>query len=70
MGHSRAPKTQTMRTENAVACATHLRDLRRAHGHAPPDIVVARQSVPQRLAAEPASSNCTSPGELCAELAR
>ncbi len=66
----RAPKTQTERAESAGACAAHLRDLKRAHGRAPPDFAVARRSVPLRLSPEPASSFCTSPGQLCAELVR
>ena len=65
----RAPKTQTERAENASACAAHLRDLRRAHRGPPPDIVLPRRSVPLRLSPEPVASYCTSPGQLCAELA-
>jgi hypothetical protein len=72
MGHTRArrraPKTQTMRAESAGACAAHLRDLKRAHGHAPPDVVLPRRSVPDRISAEPTGSFYTSPGALCAEL--
>jgi|HubBroStandDraft_6_1064221.scaffolds.fasta_scaffold547939_2 hypothetical protein len=74
MGHARvrrrAPKTQSMRAENADACAAHLRDLKKAHGHAPPDVLVPRSSVPARLSGEATSSFCTSPGALCAELVR
>lgn len=66
----RALKTQTMRAKSASACAAHLSDLQRAHGHAPPDVVSPQSSVPARLSPEPASSFCTSPGALCAELVR
>jgi hypothetical protein len=45
-----------------------LRDLRRAHGAPPPDVAEPRRSVPARLSPEPASSSCTSPAALCAEL--
>jgi hypothetical protein len=74
MGHARvrrrAPKTQTMRAENADACAAHLRDLRKAHGHPPPDVPLPQNSVPTRLTGEATSSFCTSPAALCAELVR
>jgi hypothetical protein len=74
MGHARvrrrAPKTETLRAENAGACAAHLRDLRKAHGAPPPDIVLPQRSVPVRLSGEPTASFCTSPGALCAELVR
>jgi hypothetical protein len=74
MGHARvrrrAPKTQSMRAENAEACAAHLRDLKKAHGHAPPDVPLPQSSVPTRLSGEATSSFCTSPGALCAELVR
>ncbi len=66
----RAPKTQTERAEQASACAAHLRDLRRAHGAPPPDAVSPGRSVPLRPSAEPIASFCTSPGQLCAELAQ
>ena len=66
----RAPKTQTERMENVIACRRHLRDLREAHGQAPPDVAIATTSVPMRIAAEPTSSYCTSPAALCAELVR
>jgi hypothetical protein len=66
----RAPKIQTARAENASACAAHLRDLQRAHGRAPADVVVSQRSVPARLSPEPTGSYCTSPGQLCAELVK
>jgi hypothetical protein len=52
-----------------AACAAHLRDLKRAHRQAPPDVEVAQGSIPRRLSPEP-NSYCTSPAELCAELVR
>ena len=67
-GRRRAPKSQTERAESKSACAAHLRDLRRAHGAPPPDVALPRRSVPARLSPEPASSSCTSPAQLCAEL--
>lgn len=74
MGNSRArrraPKIQTERAESAGACAAHLRDLRRAHGGPPPDVAVRQRSVPLRLSPEPVASYCTSPAQLCADLAQ
>jgi hypothetical protein len=66
----RAPKSETLRAGSAIACAAHLRDLQNAHGRAPPDVVVPQRSVATRLSPAPASSFCTSPGALCAELVR
>lgn len=66
----RAPRTQTERAQSASACAAHLRDLKRVHGAPPPDVAVPQTSVPARLSPEPASSSCTSPAQLCAELVR
>ena len=62
-------KTETARMEAARASAAHLADLRRAHGRPPPDV-----SLPSRLAVRlvcpvPDASWCTSPAQLCAELA-
>ena len=69
-GRRRAPKTQTERGESASACKAHLCDLRRVHGAPPPDVAVPQGSVPTRIAPAPASSSCTSPAELCAELVK
>jgi hypothetical protein len=66
----RAPKQKTARMAAIAACAAHLRDLRRAHRQPPPDIEVAPEPVPYRPSPTPASSYCTSPAELCAELIR
>jgi hypothetical protein len=66
----RAAKILTPRAENVIACRRHLRDLKEAHGHAPPDVALPSSSVPARLAPEPTSSFCTSPAALCAELVR
>lgn len=66
----RAPKRDTARMAAIIACAAHLKDLKRAHGRPPPDVEVASKRVPCRLTAAPASSYCTSPAELCAELIR
>jgi hypothetical protein len=64
----RERKTETERERGRLACARHLKDLKRAHTTSPPDVRIRPTSTPVRLAATPASSNCTSPGALCAEL--
>jgi hypothetical protein len=64
----RERKMETDRERSRRACARHLKDLVRAHGKPPPDVAVKSSPTPQRLAPTPASSSCTSPGALCAEL--
>jgi hypothetical protein len=66
----RPPKSKTERQEATGACAAHLRDLRRAHARPSADVAVASVAIPMRLTGEAVSSFCTSPAELCAELAR
>ena len=61
-------KTETERERSRRACARHLQDLRRAYSAPPPDVAVKATAIPARLAPTPASSSCTSPGALCAEL--
>jgi hypothetical protein len=61
-------KTKTERERGRLACARHLKDLKRAHGAPPPDVRIKPSATPARLSATPASSNCTSPAALCAEL--
>ncbi len=61
--------SETARQKSARACARHLDDLKRAHGAPPPDVKV-RMSSTVRLVVPPAQgSYCTSPAQLCAELA-
>ncbi|MGD1035747.1 MAG: hypothetical protein ABR878_00830 [Roseiarcus sp.] len=66
----RPPKTETARQEAVNACAAHLRDLKRAHGRPPADVELKSVAVPQRLSGVPVASYCTSPAQLCAELAK
>jgi hypothetical protein len=61
-------KPETERERSRRVCAKHLQDLRRALGAPPPDVAVKATAIPLRLAPTPASSSCTSPGALCAEL--
>ena len=64
----RERKTETDRERSRRASLRHLGDLKRAHGRPPPDVAVKATSVPARISPVEASSNCTSPGALCAEL--
>ncbi len=64
----RERKTETQRERGRLACARHLKDLKRAHKAPPPDVRVKSTPIPARISATPTSSSCTSPGALCAEL--
>jgi len=59
----------TQRQKSMRASARHLLDLRRAHGYPPADVKLARVAIPKRLPGEPTASWCSSPAQLCAELA-
>jgi hypothetical protein len=59
----------TARERLTRASLAHLRDLRRAHPVPPPDVSLASVTVPRRLTGEPTASYCSSPAQLCAELA-
>jgi hypothetical protein len=63
------PKTDTRRTEAMQACARHLKDLKRAHAHPPADVALRSNPVPRLISPVPEGSWCTSPAQLCAELA-
>jgi len=64
----RERKTETERERTRLACARHLKDLKRAHGAPPADVRVKPTAMPIRIAPAPVSSSCTSPFALCAEL--
>jgi hypothetical protein len=51
------------------ACANHLKDLERAHDHPPADVPLPSNPVPRLISPVPSASWCTSPAQLCAELA-
>jgi hypothetical protein len=59
----------TAREKSARACAKHLADLKRAHGDPPPDVLLPSRSVVRLVSPVPDASWCTSPAQLCAELA-
>ena len=68
--HERGDRTDETRRQKAIrASARHLRDLRRAHAIPPADVKLARVAIPKRLPGEPTASWCSSPAQLCAELA-
>jgi hypothetical protein len=62
-------RSETARAEAIGACAGHLRDLRRAHVRPPPDVAVRPVATVRLVAPIPDASWCTSPAQLCAELA-
>jgi len=65
---ARERKTETERERSRRASLRHLQDLKRAHGKPPADVRVKSTSTPKWISPTPASSSCTSPGALCAEL--
>jgi hypothetical protein len=69
-GKHKRSSEKTERQKAARASAAHLRDLRRAHRRPPPDVALASVAVPKRLSGEPVASYCSSPAQLCAELAQ
>jgi hypothetical protein len=68
--NSRCRETDTQRQKAVGASARHLQDLQRAHGCPPADVKLAHVAIPKRLPGEPTASWCSSPAQLCAELAR
>jgi hypothetical protein len=60
---------ETDRERAAKACAEHLEDLKQAHGIPPPDVKVPSRSAVRLVVPPPQGSFCTSPAQLCAELA-
>jgi hypothetical protein len=63
------PSADTAREKSLRACAKHLKDLKRAHRRPPPDVKVPMSSTVRFIAPVPEGSWCTSPAQLCAELA-
>ena len=62
-------RDDTARERAATACAKHLEDLKQAHGIPPPDVKVPSRSAVRLVVPPPQGSFCTSPAQLCAELA-
>ncbi len=65
----RRAKIDTARMEAVRASAAHLADLRRAHGRPPPDVPLPSRLAVRLVCPVPDASWCTSPAQLCAELA-
>ena len=66
----RKPSTEeTQRMAAIRACARHLKDLRRAHERPPADVPLRSNPIPRLISPVPSASWCTSPAQLCAELA-
>jgi hypothetical protein len=63
------PKQDTERMAATRACARHLKDLKRAHSHPPADVEVNMRRTPRLVPPILEASYCTSPAQLCAELA-
>ncbi len=62
-------KTDTKRVEAVRASAAHLADLRRAHGAPPPDVPLPSRLAVRLVCPIPDASWCSSPAQMCAELA-
>ncbi len=62
-------KTETERTEAIRASAAHLADLLGAHGRPPPDVPLPMRLAVRRVCPIPDASWCSSPAQMCAELA-
>lgn len=62
-------KIDTQRMEAIRASAAHLADLRRAHRAPPPDVLLQARSAVRLVCPIPDASWCSSPAQMCAELA-
>ena len=62
-------KIDTERVLAEAACARHLKDLEEFHGSPPADVRVPQRLAVRFVAPIPPGSWCTSPAQLCAELA-
>ena len=62
-------RTETRRMEAIRASAAHLADLRRAHGKPPPDVRLPSRAAVRLVCPIPDASWCSSPAQMCAELA-
>ena len=62
-------KTDTERAEAKRASAAHLADLRRAHGSPPLNVHLRSRAAVRLVCPIPDASWCSSPAQMCAELA-
>jgi hypothetical protein len=63
------PDTETDLARATRACAEHLKDLKQAHKAPPPDVELPSRDAVRLVVPPPQVSFCTSPAQLCAELA-
>ncbi len=68
-GKKKNPSADTARVKSVRACAAHLADLKQGHGRPPPDVNLPSRDVVRLVVLVPDASWCTSPAQLCAELA-
>ena len=61
--------SDTVQEKWARACAAHLADLKAAHVRPPLDVDLPSRDVVRLVCPVPDASWCTSPAQLCAELA-
>lgn len=59
----------TAKKQATRRCARHLSDLKREHGKPPADVPLRSNPIPRLISPVPSASWCTSPAQLCAELA-
>jgi len=62
-------RIDTRRMEAIRACAAHLADLRRAHAAPPPEVELPSRLAVRLVCPIPDASWCSSPAQMCAELA-
>ena len=60
---------ETARMAAARASAAHLADLQREHGKPPPEVRLPSRSAVRLVCPIPDASWCSSPAQMCAELA-
>jgi hypothetical protein len=65
----RKSKVETARIVAVRAAAAHLADLQREHGEPPPDVRLPSRSAVRLVCPIPDASWCSSPAQMCAELA-
>jgi len=69
-GKDKRRNVDTQRQKAIRASAAHLRDLRRAQVRPPANVELRSVAIPARIPGEPTASYCSSPAQLCAELAQ
>ena len=65
----RETNIETARMGAVRASAAHLADLKREHGKPPPDVRLPSRAAVRLVCPIPSASWCSSPAQMCAELA-